>query len=153
MAQKIKTIDWQGERRNHLRNGLAYWPSSFGFDISRIELKREQGSRGNASFVWLWQGMGGLWSTKVTNSCFHFISPIPFCSTTELLNCIFLSTIIGQTLDTLLCVSFTKTFAAAAKMSPLGIFAVKVPSTPIFRCPKSYLKCASFDFHDLQNKD
>ena len=30
--------------------------------------------RGNASFVWLWHGMGGLWSTKVTNSCIHFIS-------------------------------------------------------------------------------
>ena len=56
----------------------------------------KRGTTGNASFVGLWQGMGGLWSTKVTNSCIHFISP---CHRRFfLLNCIFLSTIIGPSL-------------------------------------------------------
>ena len=62
----------------------------------------------NASFVGLWQGMGGLWSTKVTNSCIPFylpnsavpppLSPLVSPGRFFLLNCIFLSTIIGPSL-------------------------------------------------------
>ena len=76
--------------------------------------------------------MGGLWSTKVTNSCFHFISPRGRVAELHLF--IYHN---WPNFRYFLCVCLVYKTLPLAKTTPLGLFAVKVFWD--FRRPKSQI--------------
>ena len=83
--------------------------------------------------------MGGLWSTKVTNSCFHFISPRGRVAELHLF--IYHN---WPNFRYFLCVCLVYKTLPLAKTTPLGLFAVKVFWD--FRRPKSQRNSLIFYF-------